>query len=199
LELINESIFGDDVEPGDRPFHPNRGPDDPLPDIPYVTPWIIPIGLALGGSLLTAASYIFMKCAHNRAASRGPTEIRRSTYCDFFFIFGYLLLLLGSIVNTVALGLGNQVLLASMGAITIILNCILSMFFLKERLILTDWLGIFIICVGSSLYAFQAVADKTKYDLEKLYKIYGRFESVAFLICSFIYIIGAYVMDYRLK
>ena len=65
---------------------------------------MLSIGFSVIGCLGTASSFILMKYAHNRI-SRMPGK--NSAYCDTYWLIGFIILIFGSFLNTVALALGN--------------------------------------------------------------------------------------------
>ena len=86
-----------------------------------------------------------------------------------------------------------------MGSITIIMNCILSMWFLKEQLSGMDWGGILIICAGSCLFITQAKNDDVPFTKEELWSLYTSTLSLMFLSLSFVIVLGTYILDIKLK
>jgi drug/metabolite transporter (DMT)-like permease len=89
--------------------------------------------------------------------------------------------------------------LAAQGAVTMTINCVMSMIFLKERMLITDWLGIFILCIGTLLIVMIAAIDVPEFTPDSLLEAYGRAEAILFLIVFFVYIFFAHVMDLKLK
>ena len=65
---------------------------------------------------------------------------------------GLLILIIGSILNTIALKYGNQLLLASSSSLTIVHNTILSVIFLGENFTKSHGAAIILICMGSIMF-----------------------------------------------
>ena len=95
-----------------------------------------------------------MKLAHNKLSkTKGkPPNCIKLICCEPRFFLATIFIVIGSLLNTLALGLGNQILASSMGAISISLNSIMGTIILKERLSRVEILGITIACIGSFLY-----------------------------------------------
>ena len=85
--------------------------------------------------------------------------------------------------------------LAAQGAVTMTVNCAMSMIFLKESMVFTDWMGVFILCIGTLLFVMIAAIDVPEFTPDSLLEAYGRAEAVIFLIVFFVYIFFAHVMD----
>ena len=110
------------------------------------------IVLTIFGSFFSALSLILMKWAHNKS-EQNPG---RSVVKDPNWIMGFFSLILGSVLNVVALSFGNQLLLASTSSLSIIFNTLMAVIFLKERFVKTDMIAIFLICLGSLLFLMLA-------------------------------------------
>ena len=123
----------------------------------------------------------------------------KSVYCDSFFAAGMIMLVFGSLINTFALAFGNQVFLASMGSVTVIINCGLSVLCLKERLFKVDMIGILIACIGSTLFMVQAKDTEENYTPEQLFDLYTRPVSFIFLAFFAIAAIATYSLDAKVK
>lgn len=86
-----------------------------------------------------------------------------------------------------------------MGSITVTMNCILSVIFLKEKLFATDVFAIFITCIGSSLFMIQAKDQPEEYSQAELFRLYTRPMSISFLACALIVAIAVYVLDHKVR
>ena len=124
---------------------------------------------------------MIMKFAHNRVQSQG---LKKIVYFNPYWILGFFCLLLGSFFNLTALGLGDQILFSITSSFSIILNTVFSVLFLRESLILSDFLAICIICVGSTLFLLTAKNDSEVYTSNQLYDNYTRPLSLLFLMCA---------------
>lgn len=69
---------------------------------------------------------------------------------------GFICTLMASGCDVMAMNYGNQMLLASMTSFGIIINCILSVIFLKENFTKTDAFSIVIICLGATTFMMNA-------------------------------------------
>ena len=139
-----------------------------------------------------------MKLAHNRVSKRVNTKAK-SAYCDSLMAAGIIILTLGSLINTFALAFGNQVFLASMGSVTVIINCGLSVLCLKERLFKVDMVGILIACIGSTLFMVQAKDTGEDYTPDQLFDLYTRPVSFIFMVFFTISAFGTYTLDTKVR
>ena len=87
-------------------------------------------------------------------------------------------------MNAVALGLGDQILFSVTSSFSIVLNTIFSVIFLKESLIHADFLAIFLICIGATLFLLVAKNDSEMFSKEQLYDLYTRPIIFVFFICA---------------
>ena len=97
------------------------------------------------GGLLSTLGLISMKYSHNKT----QLDKNLNAYCNLIWPFGFLSLIVGSVSNVVALGYGNPILLSSSSSISIIINTILSILILKEKLHKSDVYAGILICTGS--------------------------------------------------
>ena len=110
---------------------------------------IEPVAISLAASVLTSASFVAMKHSHNVGSYS-------------FWIFGLLTLVLGSILNIIALGVGDQILFSVTTSFSIVLNTIFSQVFLGETLKQSDFIGIMMVVLGSLFFMMVAKSnDKT--------------------------------------
>jgi len=108
-------------------------------------------------------------------------------------------LIIGSVLNVVALGFGNQLLLSSTSSLSIIFNAILSAFILKEHLYISDLFAIGLISLGTVF--FLIIADEKQRDsegksdeydsLQTLRELYLSIKSLSFLGVSLVFVLLA--------
>lgn len=131
------------------------------------TPSILfPVICSLLASICTSSSFVIMKYAHNLVQSQG---LKKWVYLNPYWLLGFFNLLIGSLFNIIALGLGDQILFSITSSFSIVLNTVFSVTFLRESLILSDFLAICIICIGSTLFLLTAKNDDEELTSEKLY------------------------------
>lgn len=90
--------------------------------------------LASFGSFFSSLGLVLMKYAHVKTEKAKKHAQSRSVFCSIIWITGLISLILGSVFNIVALRVGNQFLLSSTCALSIIFNTLLSVCFLKESI-----------------------------------------------------------------
>ena len=137
---------------------------------------MIAIGLACVGCFFSSFSLVLMKHAHNRALAK-----KMSAFKDPVWYLGFVSLIVGTTFNVWALGYGNQTLLSSTSSFSIIFNSILSVLFLREPLFWQDCVGMFLICVGSTLFLLAAKNDENTPSSNELKETYLRPTSVVFV------------------
>ena len=160
------------------------------------------IGFTLFGSFFSSLSLILMKWAHNRVQKQNmklAAADHKSAFTDITWVGGFLALIAGSMFNIVALGYGNQLLLASTSSISIIFNTIMAVFLLKEPLIKSDMIAIAMICTGSVLFLCFAKNQEIKLTEKKLFKLYLRPLSVIYIVLSICFIVFVYWLDKSFK
>ena len=117
---------------------------------------VIALFFCFGGSLFTALFYIFGKLGHNRIAKAEKDTSGIRIFCQIPFIASVACIAIGSVSNVIALGFGNDTLVAGTSACTLIINSLLGTYLLKETLSKMDILGISIATIGSFLYVLRA-------------------------------------------
>ena len=139
---------------------------------------IISITLSLFGSLFTSTSFIMMKVVHNK------TNGKFNPLKEPVWIGGFLSIVIGTLFNMGAMAFGTQVLLSSTSSFSIIFNTVLSSCYLKETLLRSDILAIFLICFGSTMFLVSAKNDETKYDAAQIKAKYTSSTSLVFYVVA---------------
>ena len=155
--------------------------------------FVISIILTVFGCFLSSLSLVLMKVAHNK----NKREISIFKLLEWWA--GMLTLIVGSVINVVALGYGNQLMLASSSSISIIFNTLLSVFMLKEKFFKSDGIAISIICIGSILFLSVAKDEDESLDENKLASLYWRPISLMYITASLGFVVWAYLFDSRTK
>ena len=117
---------------------------------------LVAIFFAILGCFFSALALILMKCAHNRNAHNSNAKI---ICADRFWNIGFLVLIVGSVFNVIAISYGNVIMLACTSSLSIIFNTIFAVNLLGERLHAKRVLGIALICIGSTLFLMLAKND----------------------------------------
>lgn len=76
--------------------------------------------------------------------------------------------------------------LSSTSCFSIIFNTIFIILVLREPLFKTDLIGIFMICLGSTLFLVSARNDDVLYTSDELQEIYMRPKSITFIVGSLV-------------
>ena len=127
--------------------------------------------MAIIGKLFGILSYIYMKIANHKveeAAKEGKTY---NVYCSITWGIGFLFVIIGSILNLVALPFCGLILFSTTVGIGIVFNNIAAILFLKEKIIWKYDLPAFILIVGGSsaivLLSAEEELDYTSEEIEK--------------------------------
>lgn len=144
------------------------------------------------GGFLSALGLVLMKLAHMR---RQGKENQTSLLCSPIWIAGFTSLIVGSVLNIVALGYGNQVLLSSFAGFTIIANTVLSVLLLKEPFYKTDPIAIALMCLGSGGFLFFAKNSPQDYDFDTLIALYRKPSSFMFYVLTVVIAVGSILSD----
>lgn len=73
---------------------------------------------------------------------------KESSVLNKWWIAGFVFIIVGTVSNIFAIRYGNLVLLASTSALTLIFSTVLSVKILGEEIYKSDFIGIFLICIG---------------------------------------------------
>ena len=95
----------------------------------------ISVILTLVGCLLSTVGLIWMKLAHDKVQIAKNKGQKVNTYCNMAWIGGFISLIIGSVLNVLALGFGNAILLSSSSSFSVIFNMIFSVIILKEKVL----------------------------------------------------------------
>ena len=77
-------------------------------------------------------------------------------YCMPIWMIGMACLIIGSLSNIVGVRIGNQVLCASTGTFSLIVNALMAIYCLKEAWYRSDLLAIFLMILGSLLFILNS-------------------------------------------
>ena len=127
------------------------------------------VGIILG-CLFSSLALVMMKEAHNHVQK---SQSGKSPYCTKLWIWGFIILLVGSFLYVVALSFGNQVLLGSSSSLSIIFNTIFSVLILKEKIKCNDIGAIIMICIGTVLFLSIAKNDHRNYSENQLFNLFS--------------------------
>ena len=117
---------------------------------------VMAIVFTILGCFFSAIALVMMKFAHNRFEENVRKGIKKSPFCDPYWLCGFITLLLGTVFNVLAINYGNPLLLATSCCISIVFTTIFCVIFLKEKLFCNRIVAIFVICLGSALFLSRA-------------------------------------------
>ena len=112
---------------------------------------------------------------------------------------GIFSLIFGSVLNVVALGYGNAILLSSSSSLSIIFNTIFSVIILKEKVHKSDFAAGFLICFGSILFLMLAKNENKKFSEEELFALYKRPLAITYIMIQLVFIFSAIYLDRSIK
>uniref|UniRef100_M4BKD1 Uncharacterized protein n=1 Tax=Hyaloperonospora arabidopsidis (strain Emoy2) TaxID=559515 RepID=M4BKD1_HYAAE len=138
--------------------------DGPEKDI-----WIIGFIIAVIFSFLASVGINLQKKAlkQNELAAMPKPPYRLPLW-----LFGFMLCLVGSILDFVAFGLAPQSLLAPLAALTLVWNMMLAPCFNKEKLSRKDLVSTLVIFVGATIAVVFASHSSPSYNLDMLMQLY---------------------------
>lgn len=95
----------------------------------------------------------------------------------------------------IALRLGDQLLLAALSAKSIVFSTLLAVCILKETLVKSDILALFLMCLGSALCLLCAHETKQDYTVAELHNLYSRPASLFVYLFVVITCISCVIVD----
>ena len=147
------------------------------------------------GAFFNALAMILMKQANNRFYEK----ISKKLYADPYWLGGFFCLIPGSAFYVISLGYGNVMLLAWTSSISIIINTILAVCYLGEKLHCNRVCGIFIICVGSTIFVSLAKNSSVNLKPKELFKLVTRPASIGYIILQFTLLAFFYIGQKQIK
>ena len=106
--------------------------------------------MAVLGKLFGTLSYLFMKIANHHVEDKKNKGEEVKVYCTVTWILGFACVIIGSILNLVALPFCDLVLFSTTVGISIVFNNAIAMWWLGEKLIWKYDVPAFILVVGGS-------------------------------------------------
>ena len=105
--------------------------------------------MAIIGKLFGILSYIYMKLANHKAEEAEKKGEKYNVYCSFTWGIGFLFVIIGSILNLIALPFCGLILFSTTVGIGIVFNNIAAILWLDEKIIWEYDMPAFILIVGS--------------------------------------------------
>ena len=130
--------------------------------------------MAIIGKLFGILSYIYMKIANHKAEDAKKEGKQYNVYCSFTWGIGFLFVIVGSILNLVALPYCGLILFSTTVGIGIIFNNVAAILWLDEKIIWKYDLPAFVLIVASStsivLLSAEEELDYTPEEMAKQLK-----------------------------
>jgi drug/metabolite transporter (DMT)-like permease len=130
----------------------------------------IGISLAIGSGVFIGVSFVMKKVGLLRANEKYE-EVAGEGYGylkNGFWWCGMTLMIVGEVMNAGAYAFVDAILVAPMGALSVVVTTILSAIFLKERLSLVGKIGCFLCIVGSVVIAMNSPSESSVANIEQM-------------------------------
>jgi multidrug transporter EmrE-like cation transporter len=152
----------------------------------------------IGGAIAVVAAFASIFGVNLQKYSHDKEELRanpRPYHLRPIWWVGMICVVAASLGDFFALGFAPQTLVASLGGgSTILGNCLLSRFWLKPSLYITDITGVALVTVGVVILAAASEEEEGHYKMDQIYKL---MEAAPFLLYCFI--TTAFVMTLYLR
>ena len=106
--------------------------------------------IAVAGKLFGILSYLFMKVANHKVEQSKNEGKEVKAYCTASWIIGFICVLVGSILNLIALPFCDLVLISTTVGIAILFNNVVAMWWLGEKIVYKYDIPAFILIVAGS-------------------------------------------------
>ncbi|KAL2061013.1 hypothetical protein VTL71DRAFT_9065 [Oculimacula yallundae] len=130
----------------------------------------IGISLAIGSGVFIGISFVLKKIGLLRANEK-YSEVAGEGYGylkNVFWWGGMTLMILGEIMNAGAYAFVDAILVAPMGALSVVVTTILSAIFLKERLSMVGKIGCFLCIIGSVVIAMNSPSESSVANIQEM-------------------------------
>lgn len=150
--------------------------------------------IAITASLLSIFGVNLQKYSHDKEEARA-THLQRPYHKRPVWWVGMICVVAASLGDFFALGFAAQTLVASLGGgSTILGNALMSRFWLKQSLYITDIVGVTLVTIGVVVLALASEEDETHYKMDQ---IYGLMEAAPFIL--YCLITTAFVMTLYMR
>lgn len=138
----------------------------------------------LMGSFIGEVAYIFMKKAQIKVEKTGLNGTKKkSPYCTWEWNAGFWLLFLASVIHVVCLPLVDLVVLSTNSSIAIVMNNILSVLYLNEKVVWAyDVTAVSLIILGSLAVIFLTDYSDTTFTVDDIKALLWSPQSLTFTI-----------------
>ncbi|KAK2630527.1 hypothetical protein QTJ16_001347 [Diplocarpon rosae] len=131
---------------------------------------VIGISLAIGSGVFIGVSFVLKKIGLLRANEKYE-EVAGEGYGylkNAFWWGGMTLMIIGEVMNAAAYAFVDAILVAPMGALSVVVTTILSAILLKERLSLVGKIGCFLCIIGSVVIAMNSPSESSVANIEEM-------------------------------
>lgn len=132
----------------------------------------IGIALAIGSGVFIGVSFVLKKIGLLKANEKYEEEPGEGYgyLKNAFWWAGMVLMIVGEVMNAGAYAFVDAILVAPMGALSVVVTTILSAIFLKERLSLVGKIGCFLCILGSVVIAMNSPSESSVANIEEMQK-----------------------------
>lgn len=149
-------------------------------------------GIAVAASVLSIFGVNLQKYSHDKEELRA---VQRPYTMRPIWWVGMICVVAASLGDFLGLAFAAQTLVASLGGGTTILgNALMSRFWLKQSLYITDIVGVTLVTIGVVVLALASEEDETHYQMDQIYQL---MEAAPFILYCFI--TTAFVMTLYLR
>eukprot|EP00293_Proteomonas_sulcata_P006623 CAMPEP_0184329616 /NCGR_PEP_ID=MMETSP1049-20130417/144247_1 /TAXON_ID=77928 /ORGANISM="Proteomonas sulcata, Strain CCMP704" /LENGTH=467 /DNA_ID=CAMNT_0026651999 /DNA_START=27 /DNA_END=1430 /DNA_ORIENTATION=+ len=173
------------------------GSNNTCTQFPFTQQQAVGITLALTGNVLISVSLNLQKYVHNEneKVSGGETPY---TKIPLWWV-GMGVMILGETGNFLAYAYAPATLVAPLGAVSVISNCILAHYVLKENLQKSNIAGVILAILGSVLIVTYAPGSDKELTMEILEQYMSQGSFLVFLIFIILTVIGLFMINEEYK
>ncbi|OWP03565.1 DUF803 domain membrane protein [Marssonina coronariae] len=154
---------------------------------------VIGISLAIGSGVFIGVSFVLKKIGLLKANEKYE-EVAGEGYGylkNAFWWGGMTLMIIGEVMNAAAYAFVDAILVAPMGALSVVVTTILSAIFLKERLSLVGKIGCFLCIIGSVVIAMNSPSESSVANIQEMQEFviapgFLSFSAVVLIACAVI-------------
>ncbi|KAE8978479.1 hypothetical protein PR003_g25495 [Phytophthora rubi] len=157
----------------------------------------------IGGAIAVVSSFLSIFGVNLQKYSHDKEELRavqRPYHLRPIWWVGMICVVGASLGDFLALGFAPQTLVASLGGgSTILGNCIMSHFWLKQSLYLTDLMGVALVSLGVVVLAAASEEDEGHYQMDQIYQLMEAAPFILFAVVTTAFVMTLYMRARRSK
>eukprot|EP00698_Gefionella_okellyi_P003137 TRINITY_DN12931_c0_g1_i1.p1 TRINITY_DN12931_c0_g1~~TRINITY_DN12931_c0_g1_i1.p1 ORF type:complete len:474 (-),score=99.18 TRINITY_DN12931_c0_g1_i1:235-1656(-) len=143
--------------------------------------WVIGVLCTVVGSVVLNFGANVQRYSHLKNAAK-PREKQHWVCLQPIWLLGFGLFLAGNIADFVALGFAAQTIIAPLGSVSLLSNCIFAPLFLKEKFVLRDFISTMVIIGGTILIVIFGSKQDSAYNLDQLLQLFRTPDTIGFLV-----------------